>query len=237
VIAVPAVDLRDGACVQLVGGAFDDERIRIPDGRAAAQRWSSLGFTRLHVVDLDAARGDGDNAGVVADILATRQAATAVGGGVRTAERVAALVDAGAERVIVGTRALEEPEWLEAIAARFPGRVVVAADVRGRTVVTRAWAHTLSIDLFELVARLNALPLGGLLVTAVHVEGQMKGPDLSLIEHTVRNTRHDVIASGGTATIQDLRDLQSLGASACVIGMALYSGAIDATAVAEEFGA
>jgi phosphoribosylformimino-5-aminoimidazole carboxamide ribonucleotide (ProFAR) isomerase len=214
VIAVPAVDLRDGACVQLVGGAFDDERIRMPDARAAAQRWSSLGFTRLHVVDLDAARGDGDNAVIVSDILATRQAATAVGGGVRSAERVAALVDAGAERVIVGTRALEEPEWLEAIAARFPGRVVVAAD-----------------------ARLNALPLGGLLVTAVHMEGQMQGPDLSLIEHIVQNARHDVIASGGIATLQDLRDLQSLGASACVIGMALYSGVIDATAVAEEFGA
>jgi phosphoribosylformimino-5-aminoimidazole carboxamide ribotide isomerase len=236
VIAVPALDIRDGACVQLVGGAFDDERIRIPDPCGIARRWAALGFTRLHVVDLDAARNAGDNAAVIDDILAAGSAATSVGGGVRTTLRVEELVGAGAVAVIVGTRAIEEPEWLEEIATCFPSRIIVAADVRERQVVTHAWAHQTPLDISEVVARCNALPLAGLLVTAVHKEGQMHGPDLQLVADVVRATHHAVTASGGVSTMQDLRDLRERGAAACVIGMALYSGALEAQTVAEAFG-
>lgn len=236
-IVVPALDILDGACVQLVGGAFDDERIRIPDPRGVARRWATLGFARLHVVDLDAARDTGDNAAVIDDILAAGLAVTSVGGGVRTTLRVEELVGAGAAAVIVGTRAIEEPTWLEEIATRFPDRIIVAADVRERQVVTRAWTHQLSLDISEVVARCNALPLAGILVTAVHKEGQMHGPDLQLIADVVHATRHAVTASGGVSTMQDLRDLHTRGAAACVVGMALYSGALKAQTVAEEFGA
>jgi phosphoribosylformimino-5-aminoimidazole carboxamide ribotide isomerase len=237
VIAIPAIDLRGGACVQLVGGSFDDERIRIPDVLDVARGWARAGFQRLHVVDLDAASEAGANAGTIDALLHLPVVATSVGGGVRTTERIEQLIDAGADRVIVGTRALEDRDWLETIAAKFAGRVVVAADVRRRRIVTRAWARELSLDIVDVIAALNALPLGGILVTAVHCEGRMQGPDVALIEDVVRTTHHAVTAAGGIATMDDLRTLQSSGASACVIGMALYSGGLDPRAVAAEFNA
>src|SRR5262245_30000308 len=133
-IAVPAVDLRGGACVQLVGGDFDDERIRIPDPLVAARRWKDLGFARLHVVDLDAAAGTGWSTAQIDALLAARTTHTTVGGGVRTSERIAELLGAGAESVIVGTRAIDDPTWLEEVAWRHVGRVIIAADVRDRAV-------------------------------------------------------------------------------------------------------
>jgi phosphoribosylformimino-5-aminoimidazole carboxamide ribotide isomerase len=234
-IAIPAVDLRDGACVQLVGGSFDDERIRLPEPLAVARRWKEAGFRHLHVVDLDAAKGQRTNTDVVTAILALGDAKVGVGGGVRSSDDVARLLDAGASHVVVGTRAIDDATWLADVTAQFPGRVVVAADVRERAVVTHAWTRRLELDVLWFVAQLDTLELGGILVTAVHVEGLMQGPDLRLIEDVVNATRHPVTTSGGITTIDDLRALQSRGAHACVIGMALYSGALDGNAVAEEF--
>ena len=235
-IAIPAVDLRGGACVQLVGGNFDDERIRLPDPLAAARRWKDLGFSHLHVVDLDAAAESGSNAVQIDAILKDGKARTTVGGGVRTSERVTELLGAGAERVIVGTRAIGDPAWLEELAWQHVGRLVLAADVRDRAVVTRAWTTKLTLDVTDLIHRVDPLPLGGILVTAVHREGRLAGPDLDLMEEVVASTTHPVVASGGITTLADLRELQARGVSSCVIGMALYSGALDPIAVASEFG-
>ena len=234
-IAIPAIDVREGACVQLVGGAVQQERVRIADPRTALERWEFAGFQRLHVVDLDAALGVGDNRNIIDDLLSSANSSVQVGGGVRTGARVDELLVAGADHVIVGTRAFEEIEWLDTIVSRYPGRIIVAADVRERQVVTRGWAMRLSLRIDEAVERLNSLPLGGLLVTAVHVEGKMTGPDVPLMTSVVDSAAFPVIASGGIGSIQDLRTLQSAGVAAAVIGMALYTGALDARAVAEEF--
>lgn len=234
-IAIPAIDLRGGACVQLVGGEPDDERVRLPDPIDVAARWRDAGFRRLHVVDLDAVMSSGRNDAVVARLLKTGDMQVAVGGGVRSTERVDALIASGADWVVVGTRAIEEPAWLDDLATRHPNRIVVAADVRGRSVVVRGWKEQLDVDVLELAARLDRLPLAGILVTAVHREGMMRGPDLDLVADVARTTKHRVIASGGIATIDDLRDLEARGAAACVIGMALYTGALDARTVATEF--
>ena len=234
-IAIPAIDVREGACVQLVGGSVDQEKIRIADPATALDRWESAGFQRIHVVDLDAALGVGANRDVLDDLLAAASASVQVGGGVRSSERVDELLTAGADHVIVGTRALEELDWLDKIVSRYPGRIIVAADVRDRQVVTRGWAMRLSLRIDEAVDRLNSLPLGGLLVTAVHVEGKMGGPDVSLMSSVVDSAAFPVIASGGVGSTDDLRALQSAGVAAAVIGMALYTGALDARSVAEEF--
>jgi phosphoribosylformimino-5-aminoimidazole carboxamide ribotide isomerase len=234
-IAIPAIDLRGGACVQLVGGSFASEALRIDDPSSALGRWQSAGFTRLHVVDLDAAVGAGDNADQISSLLSTASIPMQVGGGVRTSERVRNLLQQGADRVVLGTRAIEDPSWLEELAADYPDRIVVAADVRDRAVVTHGWANTSTITIRALIDRLNHVPLGGVLVTAVHVEGQLNGPDWTLTADVVRRTAHPVIASGGIASIDDLRRLASEGVSASVIGMALYTGTLDARAVAEEF--
>lgn len=235
-IAIPAVDLRDGACVQLVGGSFSDERVRLDNPLEVARSWEHYGFHRLHVVDLDAATGRGSNLPMVRSLLSDCSVPVQVGGGVRSSEAVSDLLDAGASRVIVGTRAIEEPDWIADLAARHPGEIIVACDVRERRVTTRGWVHTLPIDILDLVEELSSLPLGGLLVTAVHREGQMQGTDLPLMEDVAEASSFPVFASGGVASMQDLRALEHRGLAGVVIGMALYTGALDPVVVAGEFG-
>ncbi|MGH7647614.1 MAG: HisA/HisF-related TIM barrel protein [Gemmatimonadaceae bacterium] len=234
-IAIPAIDLRDGACVQLVGGSFRDERVRIADPCAVLDRWRDAGFHRVHVVDLDAAMGAGGNECQVNSLLAKAGLSVQVGGGVRTVERADRLLSAGADRVVIGTRALEEPAGLAGLAERHPGRIVVALDVRDRVVVTHGWVRRSMVPIDDALASFAGLPLGGVLVTAVHAEGRLAGADLPLIEDAVRRTPIPVIASGGVGTMDDLRSLASAGAAAAVIGMALYTGALDPRAAAEEF--
>ncbi len=235
-IAVPALDLRDGACVQLVGGRYDQERVRLPDPLAVARDWAARGFSRLHVVDLDAATGHGSNRATVEALIAQRSARTQVGGGVRDDRMADALLAAGAERVVVGTRAIEEPEWLVALAFRHPGRVVVAADVHGRQIVKRGWAVGAGMGVFIFALQSSRLPLAGLLVTAVHREGRMAGPDVDLMRLVVERTAVPVIASGGITSCEDLRRLRDVGVAEAVLGMALYTGVLDSRATAKEFG-
>ena len=235
-IAIPAIDLREGACVQLVGGSYADERVRVKDPLDALKRWRAHGFKTFHVVDLDAAMGKGSNESAIHALLEFEPGLTfSVGGGVRSTAKVDALLTLGATSVVVGTRAIEDADWLREVAERFPGRVVVAADVKGREVVTRGWTAGSARDIASVLESLRDLPLGGLLVTAVHKEGQMDGVDLPLMEEVVRASRHPLSASGGVTTLEDLRALGRVGASGAVIGMALYTGKLDAGEVAREF--
>lgn len=236
-IVIPAVDLRDGACVQLVGGEFSAERIRLPDPLAVARDWDLKGFTSLHVVDLDAATGRGNNRRLIERLIDQTDLEVQVGGGIRDRDAIAWLVDAGADRVVVGTRALEDLDWLAEMADEFPQQLVVAADVRDRKIVTRGWTRTTHMDIEEALEALSPLPLAGVLVTAVHKEGLMQGTDLTLMELVTDSTSLPVIASGGITTDADLRLLEDRGVSAAVLGMALYTGALDARAIAEEFRA
>ena len=155
-------------------------------------------------------------------------------------DNLADIIDTGRRsgaRVVVGTRAITDPAWLARVAARFPGRVVVAADVRGREVVVRGWEQRTAIDVGSLLNEVAALPIAGVLVTAVHREGQLAGPDLDLMETLAAATTLPLFASGGITTPADLRALASLGIARAILGMALYTGTLDPRAVAEEFAA
>lgn len=226
-IVVPAIDLRDGACVQLVGGSYDDERVRRADPVAVARDWELAGFRRIHIVDLDAATSRGSNADVVRAIVQGTRMRAQVGGGVRSTPAIGQLLRDGAERVIVGTRAIEDPEWLGQAAWRFPGRLIVAADVRGREVVTAGWTERSGQDVVAVIETLNALPLAGVLVTAVHKEGRMEGCDMELMETVCDASTLPVSAAGGIAGTDDLRALDECGVAQAIVGMALYTGAID----------
>jgi phosphoribosylformimino-5-aminoimidazole carboxamide ribotide isomerase len=235
-IVIPAIDIRDGACVQLVGGSYEDERVRLPDPCAVARRWRDAGFTRLHVVDLDAATGAGSNAATLAAVLAERRdVQIQVGGGVRSEETMDALFAAGAARVVVGTRALEDLAWLAEQAKRWPRHIMVAVDVKSGKAAVRGWREAIQLDVCALLRELSPLPLAGILVTGVDVEGRLLGPDFALVEEVVRATRFPVTASGGVATLDDIRALRDLGAQGCVVGMALYTGALDPRVILEEF--
>jgi len=234
-IVIPAVDLREGHCVQLVGGSYDREAIRFDDPVDVATRWQRSGFPTLHLVDLDAATGRGSNRDVIRRILECSECETQVGGGIRKTEDIDELLRAGADRVITGTRGLEDPDWLASVADANPGRVVVAVDIRERGVVTRGWSGAHDRDFRDVVTALGSLPLGGLLVTAVHREGLMEGTDLPLMREVMAHSALPIQAAGGIGTIEDLRALKDLGVSAAIVGMALYTGALDPSAIIEEF--
>lgn len=233
--ALPAVDLREGACVQLVGGDFAEERVRVPDAVAQALDFSRAGFDALHVVDLDAATGRGDNSAVIERLSAVPSMEIQVGGGVRDEARIESLLGLGVKRVIVGTRAVLDRAFREDIATRFPDRIVIALDVRGTEVVVKGWQSSSGRQVGDLLAELDPLPIAGVLVTAVHLEGRLQGTDQGLFEGVVSSTRHPVHASGGVSSIDELRALEKAGCRAAVIGMALYTARIDPRAAAKEF--
>lgn len=232
---IPALDIRQGACVQLVGGDFGEERVRLENPLSVARDWERAGFTALHVVDLDAASGQSPNWGLVRELIVGTSARVQVGGGVRDESAITKLVDAGASAVIVGTRALQEPDWLAEVAGRYPGTLIVALDVRDGIPVVEGWRREAGITFDEALAFVEPLPLAGILITAVHREGLLQGPDVSLVERATGSTAHRVIAAGGIGSIGDLRALSEVGASATVVGMALYTGALDPKELTEEF--
>jgi phosphoribosylformimino-5-aminoimidazole carboxamide ribotide isomerase len=237
VIAYAAVDLRGGRVVQLVGGVPEHERVSLEDPPAVARGWVDAGFAALHVVDLDAALGTGSNADAIADVAGVAGSARLqVGGGIRSTERAEEVFDAGADRIVVGTRAVRDRAWLAALADRWPGRVVVAADVLGDEVVVAGWTESSGIPAEAFLRSLADLPVAAVLVTDVSREGRMAGADTPRFERLVQASPHPLLASGGIAGADDLAALARAGAAGVVLGMALYTGAVDPRAVAREYG-
>jgi phosphoribosylformimino-5-aminoimidazole carboxamide ribotide isomerase len=192
------------------------------------------GFRRIHVTDTDAIAGTGSNSVLVDDIIRDGAIEVQVSDAAESSDRIEQVVAAGAVRVVVGPRGLEEPDWLSGAAELYPGLLIVASDVRERRVVTRGWVRSMPIDVLDLISELNDLPLGGLLVSPGGDNGG--GFDLSLLEDIADASEFPVMADGGVSTMNDLRALEHRGVSAVLIGGALYSGELDARHVAMEFG-
>lgn len=225
-IVYAAIDLQQGDVVQLEGGRADAVRVNWPDPVAVAQKWVGLGYRALHIVDLDAARGTGSNLHLVEAIIAKVQVPVQVGGGVRDDVTIERLLEVGATRVIVGTRAIEDSNWRRRAADRFPGKLVLAADVRNQIVVTRAWTQQTGLHWGAVVSEVATEPLAAVMVTDVGREGGMGGVDLPLFEAICAATEHPVVAAGGIASDNDLISLSRVGAAGAVLGMALYTGRI-----------
>jgi len=235
-IAYAAIDLRGGRVVQLVGGKPEKERIALPDPLAVARRWIDAGFAALHVVDLDAALESGNNREAIAEILQAVSVPVQVGGGVRDDAAAKWLISAGAARIVVGTRAIEDPAWLDALTHRYPERVVVAVDMDQEQVLVRGWTFGIGLNPARLFQRLDRMALAALLVTDVSREGKAEGVNVDWFRSLTRVTRHPLIAAGGIASMDDLRALADAGVAGAVLGMALYTGRLDPAAVAREFG-
>lgn len=235
-IATPAVDLRAGRCVQLVGGRPEDERVSIPYPVAVARDWWERGFEALHVVDLDAALGHGDNRAIVRAVAGATPAVTQVGGGVRDDASLGALLELDVARVIVGTRAIEDADWLARVAARAPGRITVAADVRDGFVLRKGWTEDSGLTLTDFLGSLVGLPLAGVLCTDVGREGRLEGIDRGEVRAAIEACSHPVWISGGITTMDELDFVADAGAAGAVLGMALYTGTLDADQVASRYG-
>ncbi len=222
--------------VQLVGGRAEEEKVRLPNPADVAGRWAAAGFAALHVVDLDAALDTGvNNLDAVRAIIDAVDVPVQAGGGVRTDAAAAALLAAGAARVVVGTRAVEDPDWLRALALRHLERVVVAADVRAGRVLTRGWTESSPLAAGELLHTLEPLPLAGVLVTDVDREGRLEGTNAEMFADLAAATRHPLLASGGVTTLEDLQALESGGAAGAVLGMSLYTGALEPHVVVQRY--
>lgn len=232
---LPAIDLRGGRTVQLVGGEPGTERVSLPDPVATARGFLQQGFKELHVVDLDAALGQGSNLAIIRELVAEFDVPVQVGGGVRSLGAAESLLEAGAARVIVGTRAVEDPAWLADVTQQLPGKVVVACDVKGIKVVSRGWTENTGLHALSFLATLDALPLAGVLVTDVSREGRLTGIDGELFARLATATPHPLLAAGGVTALADLQTLDRAGASGAVLGMSLYTGAIDVGAALQLF--
>ncbi len=234
-IAIPAVDLRDGTCVQLAAGSQGEEVLRIPDVLGVEAAWRQYGFRHLHVSDLDATTGRGNNGDLIRAILDRTEADIQVGGGIATREAIQELLDIGAERVVIGNRALEDPEWIADMSSLFPGSITVAADLRRRNVLAQGWARARTLPALDLVEELNRLELGGLILGVSSHEDLTSSAHLSLMEDVVEAASFPVIAAGPFENLNDLRAMADRGVGRAIIGMALYTGAMDPRTVAEEF--
>jgi len=231
---IPAVDVRDGQAVQLVGGERDTGT-SYGDPERAATRWVEAGATTLHVVDLDGAfEGTRANAPAIQAIVDAHDVEVQLGGGIRAAADATALLDRGVDRVILGTAAIESPEIVAEISESHPGRVMVSLDASDDEVVVSGWTERTGLDPAEAARRYEKLGAGAILFTDVDVEGRLDGVRTGPIERLADAVDVPVVASGGVASIDDLRALRAAGADAAVVGSALYegvfslSGAIDA---------
>ena len=217
---VPAVDMQDGQVVQLVGGERDTGRT-YGDPVEAAERWVEAGARTIHLVDLDGAfDGERANAAIVEAVDVDVQ----LGGGIRTAEDAIGLLEAGVDRVILGTAAVETPEIVGEIDAAFPESVVVSLDAKDGEVVVSGWTEGTGLDPAEAAARYESEGAGAILFTDVDVEGQLEGIRRDPVEAVVDSVDIPVVASGGVSTLEDVRAIEDLGASAVVVGTALYEG-------------
>lgn len=221
----PAIDLCGGKCVRLRQGDFGQQTTYGEDPVAMARRWVEAGAEGLHLVDLDGARqGVPGNLPAVEAILQVAGVPCQVGGGVRTEETIRQLLARGAARVIVGTRALTDPDWLPAMAERFPGRLVLGVDARDGWVAIEGWLNTSRVQALELLRPLATLPLAAVCYTDIARDGMLQGPNLAAMEAMRGTWPGELIASGGVTTADDVRALAALGMDGCIIGRALYEG-------------
>jgi len=223
---VPAVDVQDGQVVQLVGGERDTGKT-YGDPVEAARRWVEAGARTLHLVDLDGAfEGERANADAIAAVVESVDPDVGVqlGGGIRTVDDATALLDAGVDRVILGTAAVENPEIVAEISETYPESVLVSLDAKDGEVVVSGWTEGTGLDPAAAAQRYAELGAGGILFTDVDVEGQLAGVRTDEVERVVEAVDVPVVASGGVATLDDVRALKGAGASAVVVGTALYEG-------------
>lgn len=227
-IIIPAVDLKNGKCVQLVQGEPGTEQVIIDNPDEVAMNWIQKGAKRLHVVDLDGALGSGENLNIVKKIIEKSQVPVQMGGGIRTLDDAKKLLDAGVTTVIIGTMAIKNPEYIEQLSEEYGSeRICVSLDSKDNKVVTHGWTEFTDKSPLEYAKIFEEKGAGSILFTNVDVEGLLKGIDLKPVKELLSNLSIPIIYSGGITSLDDLKVLYDLGTDYVVIGSALYKGVIN----------
>jgi len=230
-IPIPAIDLKNGKCVRLFQGKMEAATVYGEDPMAMARKWEAEGAKRLHLVDLDGAMaGRPVHDDLIRKIVDAISISVEVGGGIRTLSHMETYLDAGIHTVIVGTTAFLEPELLEQAVTQFPGRIAVAMDTAGDTIVVKGWQSATSEKVKPWLERLNALSIFAVIHTDVRRDGTQRGANTEALRFVLETSRHPVIASGGIGSLDDLKALKTIAAETgkeflgVIIGRALYEG-------------
>ncbi|MFP6815150.1 MAG: 1-(5-phosphoribosyl)-5-[(5-phosphoribosylamino)methylideneamino]imidazole-4-carboxamide isomerase [Pseudomonadales bacterium] len=234
-LLIPAIDLKDGQCVRLKQGRMAETTVFSDDPVAMAVHWVELGCQRLHIVDLDGAfAGEPRNKAVIGEIAARiEQIPVQIGGGIRDLDTIAQYLDAGVAQVILGTRAVREPEFLEQAAARYPGQVILGLDAREGRLATEGWDRTVDTDAVEFAQWAGQLPIAGIVYTDIERDGMLQGLNVRSTLTLAEATDVPVIASGGVSSLQDLIALKEAFAGSAgqlmgaITGRAIYAGTLD----------
>ena len=236
---IPSIDIRGGRCVRLYQGDYDRETVFSDDPLQMARRWQDEGGERLHVVDLDgAATGEPANLPIVGNILEALSIPVQVGGGIRSVDAVRSLIEAGADRVVLGTAAVRDPDMVQEICRDLGAeRVIVAADARDGKVAVEGWREGTSVQASDLVADMEKLGVIRFLYTDISRDGAMTQPNFQAYRELVASTRGAVIASGGVSSIDHLRELAEIGVEGAILGSALYRGTLELSEAVEAMAA
>jgi phosphoribosylformimino-5-aminoimidazole carboxamide ribotide isomerase len=226
VVVIPAMDILGGRCVRLVRGDYQHPTVYSENPLEVVAEFEQAGAERLHVVDLDAARGTAPNQKVIELILERRALKIQVAGGIRTAEAVNAWLGAGANAVVMGTAAVRDPLLLQRCARLHPGQVFTALDVRDEKAAVSGWTETEPVMIGSLLARWDKLPLAGVILTCIDRDGTLSGPDLVTLARVRSMTGLPVQYSGGISSLDDVEHVADAGAQAVILGKALYEGRI-----------
>lgn len=235
---IPAVDIKGGKAVRLTQGKADQETVYSDDPAEMAAQWDEQGAQLIHVVDLDGAfDGHPVNAELVKNIIYSSTVDIEVGGGIRTLEAIEAYVNAGAYRVILGTIALEKPEFVKEACERFPGKILVGIDARDGLVAVKGWVEMTDRKASHLAIELEPFGVAGFIFTDISRDGMMQGPNIDSIRQFASVTNLPVIASGGVSRIEDALNILALepeGVEGMIIGKALYDKTLDYRTVLEQ---
>lgn len=237
-LILPAIDLKDGRCVRLLRGEAETATVFSDDPVEMALQWRDQGAEYLHVVDLDGAfEGEPRHFGAVAQMARETGLPVEIGGGIRTRDRVLRYLNGGVDRVIIGTRALESPDWLARLAEEFPGKIAAGVDARDGRVAVRGWVETSEVTALDFARRLRGMPLAAVIFTDIARDGTLEGPAIESTRQFAETVQLPVIASGGVGNIEHVRQLARLPLAGIIIGRALYSGTVslpEALAAARE---
>jgi phosphoribosylformimino-5-aminoimidazole carboxamide ribotide isomerase len=222
-IVIPAVDILEGKCVRLIRGDPKKSKVYYDNPLEAAQLLENQGAELIHLIDLDAAIGSGQNIKTIKKILENVSVNVEIGGGIRTLKKVDSLLKLGAYRVIFGTAAVQNPQLVEEVVSHYGSKsVAVAVDEKEGKVAVHGWKNHSEIDYLNLARSLEAKGIGALIFTSISVDGTLKGPRMEKIVKLVEAVKVPVIASGGVATLKDVVELVETGVEGVVVGTALY---------------
>lgn len=227
-IIYPAIDIKDGRCVRLVQGKFNDVTVYSDHPVDMAMKFEQMGAQYLHVVDLDGARlGKPQNIAVVSEMAVRLGIPIQLGGGIRTIETMEIILCKGIERIILGTSAVNNQELVKKAVQSFGNNLAVAIDAKDGLVAIEGWAKTSSFTAVGFAKKMEELGAKVIIYTDISRDGMLKGPNLKAMEEMVKAVGIDVIASGGVTSIQDIKNLKEIGVSGAIVGKALYTGDVD----------